>query len=760
MLGRSYRGEHWGVIVTRNRPRRHALHVLVAVVAALALLWGADPSLVSASIWGPGVGSESHVQIARTSAEAIAFRGDAAPDVIQSELEPKTFYEANTIGAVQEYRVPLGVTRVQGTVVGGPGAHGEGLGGGNGADGTRAVAELAVTPGEVLYVGVGGAGDSQVFGRAEGGGERGGGDGGGGGGASSIRTCPNWFTVNCPTPEADVDSELLVAAGGGGGGQGIEGSSGGAGGGAGLDGSGAPGQPGEAAPGRAPGGGGGGATLSSGGEAGSMTGCNGGDPAGDGKFSDGGSGGETGGGGGAGGWYGGGGGGGGGQMTCGGPSGGGGGGGGGSSLGPPGTTFSQDTTGVALVEIAPLQPLPPIVETNAADSPSETSTTLNGTVNPEGDAITDCHFEYGLTSASGASVPCASPPGAGTHPVPMSAVISGLAPGTKYHFRILATNSAATAEAPERAFTTLSPPGPPPPSAICRRTRQAAQNATQAIRLEPANNATAPAGTTVTFSGESNQALTFSVASSQALLSSPDIDSGMGLQSGAFYKWTSAKATTTPRTIYWTASLTFTPEDCESPTTFTTPVHTLVVTPSEAELTAKRQQEEEAAKKKLAEEAAAKKQEEEAVGSVILDGLIVHVENNREAAVKLTCSDIATCAGKLTLTASSMAGSGKARRAMTESIGTASFSIAAREQATVKFALDKAGRALLRAAHGHLSATLTIVRTTPLPKKRQTRRVRLEPQKAPKHKRGSSWGRSPKAPTGSQRGLKDEAALP
>jgi hypothetical protein len=202
------------------------------------------------------------------------------------------------------------------------------------------------------------------------------------------------------------------------------------------------------------------------------------------------------------------------------------------------------------------------------------------------------------------------------------------------------------------------------------------------MRLEPANSATAQAGTPVTFSGESNQALTFSVASSQALLSSPDIDSGMGLQSGAFYKWTSARATATPRTIYWTASLTFTPDDCESPTTFTTPVHTLVVTPSEAELTAKRQQEEEAAKKKLAEEAAAKKQEEEAVGSVILDGLIVHVENNREAAVKLTCSDIATCAGKLTLTANSMAGSGKARRARTEtkSIGTASFSIAAREQ--------------------------------------------------------------------------------
>ncbi len=254
------------------------------------------------------------------------------------------------------------------------------------------------------------------------------------------------------------------------------------------------------------------------------------------------------------------------------------------------------------------------------------------------------------------------------------------------------------------------------------------------MRLEPANSTIVPAGTPVTFSGESNQVLTFSVASSQALLSSPDIDSGMGLRSGSLYKWTSSKATATPRTIYWTASLTFTPEDCESQTTFTTPVNTLIVTPSEAELTAKRQQEEESAKKIRTQEASAKKREEEATGSVVLDGPIIEVENDREAAIKLTCSDIATCAGKLTLTAISMASTGKARRVRTESIGTARFVIAAREQTTIKFALDKAGRELLSAAHGHLSATLTILRTTPLPNKTRTQRVRLKSQKAAKQK--------------------------
>jgi hypothetical protein len=246
--------------------------------------------------------------------------------------------------------------------------------------------------------------------------------------------------------------------------------------------------------------------------------------------------------------------------------------------------------------------------------------------------------------------------------------------------------------------------------------------------LEPANGATVPAGTPVTFSGESRSALTFSVASSQALLSSPDIDSGMGVQSGAFSRFTSSKATATPRTIYWTASFTLTSSECTSPSTFTSPVQTLIVAPSEAELAAaKKRQEEEAAKKKQEEEAAAKKKEEEAAaaGTVALDGLTIAVESGRDASVKLTCSDIERCAGKLTLTASAAAGA-KARHGKDESIGTASFSIGAGEKATIKLALDKSGRALLSAAGGHLNATLTIVRTAPPPEKTQTERVRLE----------------------------------
>ncbi len=243
--------------------------------------------------------------------------------------------------------------------------------------------------------------------------------------------------------------------------------------------------------------------------------------------------------------------------------------------------------------------------------------------------------------------------------------------------------------------------------------------------LEPANGATVPAGTPVTFSGESNQALTFSVASSQALLSSPDIDSGMGSQSGAFNEFTSTKATATPRTIYWAASFTFIPEDCETPSTFTTPVRTLVVTPSEAELAAaKRQQEEAAAKKRQEEEAAAVTP----TGSVSLDGSTITVASSGEAAVKLACTGTATCAGKLTLTGKNTTKKGK--KAKTETIGTATFSIPTGKTATIELDLNAAGRALLGADHGRLSASLTILKSSPAPSQTHAENVRLVQKKA------------------------------
>jgi len=101
--------------------------------------------------------------------------------------------------------------------------------------------------------------------------------------------------------------------------------------------------------------------------------------------------------------------------------------------------------------------------------------------------------------------------------------------------------------------------------------------------LSPSNGATVTAGSPVVFSGQSGATPTFAVASSPALLASPDIDSGLGsASSGHSYTFSSTNATTTPRTIYWDASFSDAGlAECAglAPTTYTTSVRTLTVLP-------------------------------------------------------------------------------------------------------------------------------------------------------------------------------------
>jgi len=102
----------------------------------------------------------------------------------------------------------------------------------------------------------------------------------------------------------------------------------------------------------------------------------------------------------------------------------------------------------------------PVVVTGAASSVAQTSATLNATVNPKEENVTDCHFEYGTTEAYGSSVPCSSLPGSGTSPVPVSAPVSGLVAHTLYHFRISATNAAGTTQGSDATFETTPSKAP------------------------------------------------------------------------------------------------------------------------------------------------------------------------------------------------------------------------------------------------------------------------------------------------------------
>ncbi|MGO8906008.1 MAG: IPT/TIG domain-containing protein, partial [Solirubrobacteraceae bacterium] len=102
---------------------------------------------------------------------------------------------------------------------------------------------------------------------------------------------------------------------------------------------------------------------------------------------------------------------------------------------------------------------PPIVETEPAFPISETSATLNASVNPNGGEVSKCEFEYGTTKGSLTSkVSCASLPGSGTGAISVSASLTGLTANTTYYFRISATNGSGTSKgSTEGSFTTLAP---------------------------------------------------------------------------------------------------------------------------------------------------------------------------------------------------------------------------------------------------------------------------------------------------------------
>lgn len=94
--------------------------------------------------------------------------------------------------------------------------------------------------------------------------------------------------------------------------------------------------------------------------------------------------------------------------------------------------------------------------------PTPTSIQLNARVNAHNSALTDCHFEYGTTTAYGQSAPCGSPLADGTYSPPadnsdhvVSARLSGLQPATEYHFRLRATNASEETFGEDRSFTTL-----------------------------------------------------------------------------------------------------------------------------------------------------------------------------------------------------------------------------------------------------------------------------------------------------------------
>ena len=104
---------------------------------------------------------------------------------------------------------------------------------------------------------------------------------------------------------------------------------------------------------------------------------------------------------------------------------------------------------------------PPVAVTGAADSLTETTANLNGSVDPNGSSTT-YYFQYGTSAAYGLLTPDTDA-GSGTDPVAVKAPITGLTRNTTYHYRLVATHGAGTVPVfgADRRFRTA--PGPQPP---------------------------------------------------------------------------------------------------------------------------------------------------------------------------------------------------------------------------------------------------------------------------------------------------------
>jgi len=100
-------------------------------------------------------------------------------------------------------------------------------------------------------------------------------------------------------------------------------------------------------------------------------------------------------------------------------------------------------------------PAYPAVTTQAAVAVTGTSVTLNGTVAAANTSMA-VSFDYGTTNSYGTNVTAVPTPISSGTATPVSATLTGLLPGTTYHYRVNGVNSAGTLNGNDLTFTTLN----------------------------------------------------------------------------------------------------------------------------------------------------------------------------------------------------------------------------------------------------------------------------------------------------------------
>jgi hypothetical protein len=118
-----------------------------------------------------------------------------------------------------------------------------------------------------------------------------------------------------------------------------------------------------------------------------------------------------------------------------------------------GFCVAVDSIGRAVEGASPV----PTPTTGTGTASDQTDATVTASVDPGDGVLSDCHFDFGTSTAYGATVPCAATPVAGAGVQAVSAHISGLLAGTTYHFRIATATAVGTADGADGSFATPPP---------------------------------------------------------------------------------------------------------------------------------------------------------------------------------------------------------------------------------------------------------------------------------------------------------------
>ncbi|HEX3323562.1 MAG TPA: hypothetical protein VHR65_00275, partial [Solirubrobacterales bacterium] len=129
---------------------------------------------------------------------------------------------------------------------------------------------------------------------------------------------------------------------------------------------------------------------------------------------------------------------------------------------PSGSTGTVDANFIAT-------PPAPLATTEGVEAASSSYANLAGFVNPKGNHVGECRFEYGTSVGYGESVPCAPKSlGSGNADVAVSAQTGDLYPSTTYHYRLTAINGGGSSSGEDRTFATATAPPESCPNAAIR----------------------------------------------------------------------------------------------------------------------------------------------------------------------------------------------------------------------------------------------------------------------------------------------------